>query len=415
MITYPKTDVRHWHSRLFKHPRTIRGKTYTDDNWSVRIGHENRQQRFPLGTSNKTEAARKARDLYLALIAHGWSAVQRPRQIRCDATIGEFLRELVALHASKATTIDNYAAALRKIAADIVGIKKEGSAAGGGNPKRHARWREKVEALKLSMLTPARIQRWKESFIASAGTDPVKTRSARVSVNSFLREARSLFSPRYTENLETIVLPDPVPFAGIKLEKRIMSRYQSTFDVATLVRAACDELATAEPEQFKIFVLAVMAGLRRNEIDKLEWSRFNWAQGTITIQPTVVFRTKSDESIRTVWIPPQMMALFRSYHAKTGSPYVIESGVTPITAKAYDHYRCTALFEKLIAWLRVHGVNGQKPLHTLRKEYGSQVAARFGIFAAKEMLGHADIATTAMHYLESKDRPMVGLGHLLTG
>jgi len=29
-------------------------------------------------------------------------------------------------------------------------------------------------------------------------------------------------------------------------------------------------------------------------------------------------------------------------------------------------------------------------------------------------LGHADIATTAMHYLETKDRPMVGLGHLLT-
>ena len=46
-----------------------------------------------------------------------------------------------------------------------------------------------------------------------------------------------------------------------------------------LVRAAVDELAEREPECFKAFVLAVMAGLRRNEIDKLEWARFNWAAG----------------------------------------------------------------------------------------------------------------------------------------
>jgi hypothetical protein len=42
--------------------------------------------------------------------------------------------------------------------------------------------------------------------------------------------------------------------------------------VAELIEAAEDELAGPEPEQFKIFVLAVMAGLRRNEIDKAEWS-----------------------------------------------------------------------------------------------------------------------------------------------
>ncbi|PYK64941.1 MAG: hypothetical protein DME50_10975 [Verrucomicrobia bacterium] len=411
MITYPKTDVRYWRSRLFKHSRKVRSKAYVDNGWSVRIGHENHQQRFSLGTSNKTKAATKARGIYMDLQARGWSAVKRPAQAKCDATIGEFVRELIQLHASKAATIQNYAAALRKIAADIAKIPSGG---GGGNAKRHTEWREKVEALKLSFLTPARIQSWKENFIARAGRDPVKIRSARVSVNSFLREARSLFSPRYTENLDGIALPDPLPFAGIKLEKRSMPRYQSSFDVAALVHAACDELATNEPEQFKIFVLAVMAGLRRNEIDKLEWSRFNWSQGTITIQPTAVFRTKSDESIRTVWIPPQMMSLFRSYHDKTGGAYVIESGIIPILGKAYEHYRCTAIFEKLIAWLRAHGVNGQKPLHTLRKEYGSQVAARFGIYAAQQMLGHADIATTAMHYLETKDRPMVGLGHLLT-
>ena len=98
-----------------------------------------------------------------------------------------------------------------------------------------------------------------------------------------------------------------------------MPRYQSNFDVLELVRAASDELAESEPEQFKAFVLAVMAGLRRNEIDKLEWSRFNWAAGTINITPTEFFRTKSDDSTRSVWIPPEMLEVFRGYQAKAHS------------------------------------------------------------------------------------------------
>jgi hypothetical protein len=31
------------------------------------------------------------------------------------------------------------------------------------------------------------------------------------------------------------------------------------------------------------------------------------------------------------------------------------------------------------------------------------------------MLGHADITTTAAHYLETKKKPLVELGHLLPG
>jgi hypothetical protein len=40
---------------------------------------------------------------------------------------------------------------------------------------------------------------------------------------------------------------------------------------------------------------------------------------------------------------------------------------------------------------------GPKPLQAVGKEFGSLIAARFGIYAAKEMLGHADITTTAAH------------------
>jgi integrase len=408
-----KQDLRYWQARLFKEARG--GHTHIDANYSVRIAHGRRRERFQLGTANKYEAAAKARAIYLALVANGWDQTlakfkTAKAPVKVDITIGEFLAELRALHASKARTLEGYTGALRMIAAGIAEIPSAGR---GGSPTTRRLWRAQVDALKLALLTPARIQKWREAFLVRAGNDPVRQRAARVSVNTFLRGACSLFGPKYTAGLETISLPAPLPFAGVKIEWRTAPKYQSTFDVLALVRAAGEELAAREPECFKAFVLAVMAGLRRNEIDKLEWARFNWAAGMINITPTEFFRTKSEDSARSVWIPPEMLEAFRGYYARAQGRFVIESNVRPAADKHYAHYRAGAVFNKLIAWLRSRGVVGPKPLHTLRKEYGSLIAARFGIYAAKEMLGHADIGTTAQHYLEPKEKPLVALGHLL--
>ena len=62
-----------------------------------------------------------------------------------------------------------------------------------------------------------------------------------------------------------------------------------------------------------------------------------------------------------------------------------------------------------------NGVSLNTPLHTLRKEYGSQINARYGLTAAQEMLRHADVAVTAAHYVENKQRSVLGFGHLLKG
>jgi hypothetical protein len=77
---------------------------------------------------------------------------------------------------------------LRKIVADITGQEPPR----GGAPDRHAVWRRVVESTKLAELTLAKIQQWKLSFVAGAGDDPVRQRSARISANSFLRRAKSL-------------------------------------------------------------------------------------------------------------------------------------------------------------------------------------------------------------------------------
>ena len=82
-------------------------------------------------------------------------------------------------------------------------------------------------------------------------------------------------------------------------------------------------------------------------------------------------------------------------------------------AGSYDHYRCHREFVALCKWLRSHGVISSKPLHTLRKEFGSQIHARYGLLAASEALRHGGVSVTARHYIENKQRSVLGFGHLL--
>lgn len=77
------------------------------------------------------------------------------------------------------------------------------------------------------------------------------------------------------------------------------------------------------------------------------------------------------------------------------------------------YYRCEPTFEDVNEWLRKHGVNGGKPLHTLRKEYGSLLTRSYGIHAASRALRHADLRTTSEHYSDLTARVTPGIGRLV--
>jgi integrase len=414
VIKFPKTDVRYWEGKVaFQTPAS---RTY-----SVQIQHAKQRAWINLGTANKAQAAFEARKLYQELRANGWAETMRRRRPpdvpdkKVKATIGEYLGAVKAKSAIYSKTIEGYAVALRKIAADIHGFADTGEKK---SPTHRHEWRAKIESIKLRTLTAEKIEDWRVGFIRRNGTDPLKEKSARVSANSFIRRARSLFGAGVIARVRDIVeIPEPAPFAGVKVEKVRVPRYRATFDMATLLESARAELAVDHPEQYKIFLLGAMAGLRRNEIDKLPWSAFRWDEGVIRIEATQFFRPKTSDSEGDVLVDPELLEIFRGYHAraKSGAEFVIESPTPADPTALYDHYRCQSDIQNLIAWLRSKGVNSKTPLHVLRKEYGSQINARYGLTAASEMLRHADIAVTAAHYVENKRRSVLGFGHLLKG
>jgi hypothetical protein len=78
----------------------------------------------------------------------------------------------------------------------------------------------------------------------------------------------------------------------------------SDFNVIDLIRQANKELRASNPAAYMIFLLAVIAGLRRKEIDLLEWPSFRFKEKSIRIEPTQFFHPKSQDSIAEIQMDP---------------------------------------------------------------------------------------------------------------
>ena len=410
---HSRTDLRYWEKAIFRPTYTRNGQLRKVGEWAAKIQHLGRRETFSLGGANKTSAAGRAKEIYLTLKSAGWDATLakfKPKVApTAVSTVGEFLEEVKAKASARPKTIESYCRAFRTIVADICDIDGGKSKYDYRNGGR-ANWLARINSVKLANITPDEVQKWKLRFVRRAGNNPLKQRIAKISVNSLMRQAKSLFSPAILKFIR-LELPTALPFLGVRFEPRQSMRYRSGFDVEALIESAQKELPV---EQLKILLLATMAGLRRNEIDKLEWHAFQWAQRRIRIEATRYFHPKSEDSLGDVEIDAELLKVFRGFHARAVSGFVIESDVAPRPEATYSHYRCQRDFEALTEWLRQKGVPGNKPLHTLRKEFGSQVCAKHGIYLASHALRHADIAITAQHYLDKKRRVTVGMGHLLS-
>src|SRR6266481_1546110 len=256
---------------------------------------------------------------------------------------------------------------------------------------------------------------------------PLQLKRASVTLRSILLSSKALFTPEIRKHL-TLRLPSPLPFDGVTLPEAGKSRYKSEINPALLLTAAQRELAdgvqeegkpaTPRPELFKIALLALGAGLRRDEIDKLQWNQIQWHRNTIRVETTEHGGTKSADSEADVDVDPGLLEILKTYMPKPGkgSPFVIQSKINPRPLSVKNHhYRCNRQFKELIAWLRGKGLKSRNALHALRKEFGSQICAQAGIFAASSALRHSSINLTREYYIDKKQPAVFQVSKFLAG
>ena len=372
---------------------------------------------FTLSTGNKHAAAKRAAVIYGELLAHGIEAtLARRRAHRPEGegvvSIGEYLRAAQSVMAVRASSFTAYATYLRRIAGDVLGLR---SAQRAKTKQKRAR-RQVIENAPLSILTPEAVQAWRLAFVARAGVNGTKARSARISANSMIRLARSLFAFKVVKFLGALRLPDPLPFRGVEFFPRESMRYTSRIDAGVLMRQAREELAESDPDSFLAMLLALGAGLRRKEIDNLLWSHVDFARGRIIVEESEHGQLKTEDSRGTVDIDPRAVEILARFRAKAQGQFVIEAkrAIAGEASRPWGkRYRCLRVFDSANRWLKAHGIEGHKALHVLRKEAGALVATREGIFAASQFLRHRDIAITAAVYADKKTRTVIDMGALL--
>jgi integrase len=390
-------------------------------NYAVRMSCGNRQRSLSTGTPNRDHAAEIARDWYVFLTKHNWSefdakfrnatsATVTPQSVKSSGvTVGDFLAAVRAESDLHRQTVADYERAFRTLVVGILAMGTRGKARGRDNRQK---WRASVDSVPLAAITTDRIQTWRKAYIERAKDDELLRRRYTTSANSYIRRSKALFSKRILNKLRSIKLSLPLPFDGVESGGRPDNRFYGISGGASiedLIPAAVAELNT---EVLKVFVLATGLGLRRREIDVVEWSWVDFDNATLTIRPTVDYRLKSHASASVLPLEQEILMLMRGWRSLAKGRFIVES---ESGLAGRNSYRCEEAFQALIIWLRQKGVDDLKPVHALRKVFGSRIAMTHGIHAASSALRHRDISTTAASYIDTRTRATAGIGALLSG
>ena len=390
-----KSTVDYWKEVVT--PRKIRGKLTPE--LYVRFREGNRDAWVCMNSKNRAEAARKARDLWLNVKAKGLDVAvaefrpkSEPRAAR-SATVGVLITEAKAIATVRASTFAQYEISLRRLVAGVLGMKASGSVFYGKGDSAKA-WRAKVEGASLDVLTDAKVEAWRKSYV-DAAPDEMARISAKNTAAATIRNARGFFTPTLAKALaEKIRLPNPLPLVELSTGGSTR-RFKTSVDARQLYAVALTELSG---DNLTAFLLCITAGLRRGEADMLPWSHVDLDAALVTVAPTKWFLPKTEESQRTTPIPADVVAHLKACRAKAPKAEFVLTGLDPAKERDAKEYRC-ACWKGLGAWLRSKGFASQNPIHELRKLSGSLVNSVAGLEAARRHLGHRNISTTANSYV----------------
>lgn len=336
---------------------------------------------------------------------------EKPHVIAKSAivTFGDFFDALEHHGELKPRTLAEYKRKVHTIIAEVHKLKKPRGRMARCGPSRNA-WIAAIRLIKLSEISHDDLIQWRKDRLHNVSPD--KRQSATRTTNSYIRALKCIFSKKHLNNLRHLDLPAELPGTTVSYLPEGSKRYHSKMDPADLVKAAGKELAHDEPEVYKAFLLALIAGLRRSEIDLLLWNAVDFADGCLRVEPTAFHELKTFSSEGTVYLQQEAVDFLKQcFEADPDAgPFVLKSHRPPRRHEVtYNYYRAEQTFNRLVIWLREKGVTESKPIHTLRKEFGSLIAAGYNLFAASRALRHSSLQMTAAVYAEERSKPRTSL------
>jgi len=194
------------------------------------------------------------------------------------------------------------------------------------------------------------------------------------------------------------------------------TRHYSLEEAETIVSALVDH-----PQEQLIFCLATFAGLRPGEIAGLQWSDIEESEeleiggstwrGWLHVRRAVVCRevgpAKTDESVASVPLLPQICSMFKAWRIQCGNPksgWVFQNkfGAPVDLPGVVRRVIVPALKAKNLTWKSLYA--GRRAAGTLLTQLtGNAVAASY-------VLRHKNLATTTACYIKpSREAAVIGM------
>ena len=390
----PKTHKDYWKERVEKlsYKDKDSGETLEAGDYSIRLYYLGRREYFPLNTSNRKTAGDEAKRIYTFLKANGWGLTLAKYKPEAEEkpeveTVGDLIAAAKDKSDVRPRTLQGYSGSIRRLASSIKGIDANDASKyqPGGS-----QWQVKVDKVKLSTITPEKVQAWRKKQLDKL--NPAERKRKEISVDTVLNHSRSIWKHSGL----------PSPFEGLKW-KQTARRFQPSVDAPTLLYWAEQELkeqypSKPESEQFKALVLCLFLGLRKREADCLTWQQIDFDAGKVRIETTEHFKPKSENSEREIPIQESLLPKVSKWRKGADQTFVLQGGEAKPDVN-YPYYRAEDTWKDLTAWLRSKGVDSPKPIHYLRKLSGSLMYSANDIYAAQRFLGHSDIRTTIGSYV----------------
>ncbi len=378
---------------IIRFARGHSGKVYYSKTWYLTKWEDRKPTYFSLGR-NLRSAEKRAREIdalvrsgtmCLAEIKLKYGKGRLRREDDKDAcTIGEIVDTILAEAALlnlKPLTARSYTCSLIKVVREATSRQRGGEVTD-----------DEVRQMKSTFLTSSTFNEFKRGRAERA--EELENKRARASAcrsaNKDIAQAKAALAPGLQKLLSERELRFPdfeswrsvTKFTGVEFKYRLPP--------AENIRRVMEAIRGLEPGSnlWKVSMLATYLGMRSGEIAYARWSWFvPGATPTVAVQQEDDFSPKRDHE-RDIEPPGWAFeALMR--HKGNGEVYVLSGDEAARLRAVNDHG---------IQFLRASGVKAQKPMHELRKWFGSWVATTRGLTVAQRLLGHDSYSTTEDHY-----------------
>ena len=175
-----------------------------------------------------------------------------------------------------------------------------------------------------------------------------------------------------------------------RLPKRSLPKFMTTEELRKL-------FAAANPFERRVFSILFLSGMRRGEVENLEWADVRFDLGVILIQAKESWRPKTDE--RVIPLSPELReVLLEQYAERRSDRWVVANR---------EGGQETHLLEKLKKICRRAGIKpAAATVHALRHSFGAHLRmAGVPLANIADLMGHRDLATTQIY-------AKVEIGHL---